>query len=66
MDNTCALPTWMLPLSVSKSKSNALILKIITQSIQNIRTDILVHVYQTADQSLIFKNWLKTYNKNNI
>lgn len=64
MDNTCALPTWMLPLSVSKRKSNALILKIITQSIQNIRTDILA--YQTADQSLIFMNWLKTYNKNNI
>lgn len=64
MDNTCALPTWMLPLSVSKRKSNALILKIITQSIQNIRTDILA--YQTADQSLIFINWLKTYNKNNI
>lgn len=64
MENTCALPTWMLPLSVSKRKSNALILKIISQSIQNIRTDILV--YQTADQSLIFKNWLKTYNKNNI
>lgn len=64
MDNTCALPTWMLPLSVSKRKSNALILKIITQSIQNIRTDILA--YQTADQSLIFKNWLKTHNKNNI
>lgn len=49
MDNTC-----MLPLSVSKRKSNALILKIISQSIQNIRTDILV--YQTADQSLIFIN----------
>lgn len=64
MDNTCALPTWMLPLSVSKSKSNVLILKIISQSIQNIRTDILA--YQTADQSLIFINWLKTYNKNNI
>lgn len=64
MDNTCALPTWMLPLSVSKSKSNALILTIISQSIQNIRTDILA--YQTADQSLIFINWLKTYNKNNI
>lgn len=64
MENTCALPTWMLPLSVFKRKSNALILKIITQSIQNIRTDILV--YQTADQSLIFINWLKTYNKNNI
>lgn len=59
MDNTC-----MLPLSVSKRKSNALILKIITQSIQNIRADILA--YQTADQSLIFINWLKTYNKNNI
>lgn len=44
----------MLPLSVSKRKSNALILKIITQSIQNIRTDILA--YQTADQSLIFIN----------
>lgn len=64
MDDTCALPTWMLPLSVSKRKSNALILKIITQSIQNIRADILA--YQTADQSLIFINWLKTYNKNNI
>lgn len=64
MDNTCALPTWMLPLSVSKRKSNALILKIITQSIQNIHTDILV--YQTADQSLIFINWIKTHNKNNI
>lgn len=44
----------MLPLSVSKSKSNALILKIISQSIQNILTDILA--YQTADQSLIFIN----------
>lgn len=59
-----ALSTWMLPLSVSKRKSNALILKIISQSIQNIHTDI--QVYQTADQSLIFINWLKTYNKNNI
>lgn len=64
MENTCALPTWMLPLSVSKSKSNALILKIISQSVQNIRTDILA--YQTADQSLIFINWIKTHNKNNI
>lgn len=64
MDNTCALPIWMLPLSVSKRKSNALILKIISQSIQNIRTDILA--YQTADQSLIFINWIKTHNKNNI